>query len=138
MNIAFFLTPKSQVSFIYSDSTFRQGLEKLKRSGFSEIPVLSRDGSYLGTVSEGDFLWSLVDLGGASMRDCESLRIGGLIRTDRTGSVKITADVSELVDTLLGHNFVAVTDDRGCFMGIVTRHTLLDHFRRTSTEDISK
>ena len=130
MNIAFFLIPKSQVSFIYSDNTFRQGLEKLRRSGFTAIPVLDRDGTYVGTVTEGDFLWSIVDVGGATMQDCENLDVRDIVRTDRHPAVRITANVFELHDSLIDHNFVPVTDDRNCFMGIVTRHTLLEYFRR--------
>ena len=60
MNIAYFLLPKGQVAFLYDDYTFRQGLEKMHHHGYTAIPVISRSGQYLGTVSEGDFLWQLL------------------------------------------------------------------------------
>ena len=60
MNAAYFLIPKAKTAFLYADYTVRQGLEKLHHYGYTAIPVLNRDGSYLSTVSEGDFLWYLV------------------------------------------------------------------------------
>ncbi len=75
MNIAFLLTPKSHTIYIYEDSTFRQALEKLRHHGYTAIPVLTRDGGYAGTLSEGDFLWSMLEIGGASLADCEGLHV---------------------------------------------------------------
>ena len=60
MNIAYFLLPKNRVAYLYDDYTFRQGLEKMRHHGYTAIPVISRDGKYVGTVSEGDFLWRLL------------------------------------------------------------------------------
>ena len=82
MNIAFLLTPKSQVTYIYEDSTFRQALEKLRHHGYSAVPVLTRDGGYAGTLSEGDFLWSMLEVGGASLADCEGIRVSDIKKTD--------------------------------------------------------
>ena len=56
MNIAYFLLPKSRIAYLYDDFTIRQGLEKMRNRGYTAIPVITRDGRYVGTVSEGDFL----------------------------------------------------------------------------------
>lgn len=128
MNVAFLLTPKSKVVYIYEDSTFRQALEKLRYHGYSAIPVLTRDGKYAGTLSEGDFLWSMLDVGAASMADCESIRISDIKRTDRNPAVRITATSEELISRALEQNFIPVVDDRGAFMGIVTRRAMLEEF----------
>lgn len=128
MNIAFLLTPKSQVAYIYEDSTFRQALEKLRHHGYSAVPVLTRDGKYAGTLSEGDFLWSMLEIGGASLSDCEGLRVADIKKTDRNPAVHITSDTDELMNRALGQNFIPVVDDRGCFMGIVTRRAIINAF----------
>ena len=60
MNAAFFLTPKANVAFLYEDYTVRQALEKMRAHGYKAIPVLNRDQQYIGTITEGDFLWYLV------------------------------------------------------------------------------
>ena len=41
MNIASFLSPKEEVTFLRDDMTIRQGLEKMKRYGYTAVPVLS-------------------------------------------------------------------------------------------------
>ena len=61
MNIASFLLPKVEVSYARDDMTLRQGLERLKRSGFMAIPVIDREDRYVGVISEGDFLWNILD-----------------------------------------------------------------------------
>ena len=53
MNILFFLTPKSDVAYIFEDETLRQTVEKMEHRKFSCIPLLSMDGRYTGTISEG-------------------------------------------------------------------------------------
>ena len=62
MNILFFLTPKSEVAYITEDFTIRQTLDKMKEHKYSSIPILTKDGKYVGTITEGDLLWTLKDL----------------------------------------------------------------------------
>ena len=84
MNIAYFLLPKSRVAYLYDDYTFRQGLEKMRHHGYTAIPVITRDGRYAGTVSEGDFLWQLLnevpeERKVCSMKDLEQLHQDGVL-----------------------------------------------------------
>ena len=79
MNIAYFLLPKSRIAYLYDDFTFRQGLEKMRNRGYTAIPVITRDGRYVGTVSEGDFLWRLLDTDDPSMKKAEELRVRDII-----------------------------------------------------------
>ena len=64
MNIAFFMRPKAEVAYVYDDFTARQALEKLRHHGYTAVPVLNREGGYVGTLSEGDLLWLIVNGGG--------------------------------------------------------------------------
>ena len=129
MNVAFFLTPKSQSAYIENDDTFRQGLEKMRHHGYTAIPVLDKEGKYVGTLSEGDFLWHIIDVGGASMEECEELRVADILQPDRNPPVRITARVSELMEQLLTRNFLPVIDDSGAFIGIVTRQRVLSYLK---------
>lgn len=56
MNILFFLTPKSEVAYISEEDTLRQALEKMEYHKYSAIPIISRTGRYIGTLTEGDLL----------------------------------------------------------------------------------
>lgn len=60
MNILFFLKHKATVAYLYDDCSIRQGLEKMHAHGYTAIPVITREGKYIGTVSEGDFLWYII------------------------------------------------------------------------------
>ena len=68
MNIAFFITPKNQVTYLYDDFTVRQCLEKMRFHGYAAIPVIDRQGHYVGTISEGDLLWRLIGGNGVPVR----------------------------------------------------------------------
>lgn len=127
MNIAFLLKPKSQVAYLVEGSSFRQGLEKLRRHGYTAIPVISRDGIYLGCISEGDFLWNIMSMGSLETKDLELARIDGIVSADRMPPVRVTATAEELVNRALDQNFVPVVDDRNTFMGIVTRRSVLSY-----------
>ena len=127
MNIAFFIKPKSRVAYLVEGSSFRQGLEKLTRHGYSAIPVISKDGRYLGSVSEGDFLWNIMSLGSLDTRDLEIARIDGII-SDRNPPVRINASMEDLFARALDQNFIPVVDDRDSFMGIITRRSIISYF----------
>ena len=117
MNIAYFLLPKHSVAYLYDDCTFRQGLEKMRHHGYTAIPVISRDGKYVGTVSEGDFLWQLLSkdcetLTAYSMKDMERLQVRDILRGN----------------SAMNQNFIPVVDDLGNFTGIVTRKDIIRYF----------
>ena len=101
MNIAYFLTPKGSVAYLYEDCTLRQGLEKLRHHGYSAIPVIRRDGSYVGVVREGDFLWQLMGSSGEediSLRSLEQLQIRDIVHRDHP-AVSITVSMEELLSS---------------------------------------
>ena len=124
MNVAFFLIPKSQVTYLTEGSSFRQGMQKLHRHGYAAIPVISREGKYLGSISEGDFLWNIMSMGSIDTADLEDAKIDQII-SDRTPPVRVTVPIPELWDKVLDQNFVPVVDDRDMFMGIVTRRSVM-------------
>ena len=56
MNVIMLLKHKDSLKYIYEDNTLRQGLEKkCVLTATPLVPVITRDGKYVGTVSEGDF-----------------------------------------------------------------------------------
>ena len=133
MNIAYFLLPKNTVAYLYDDYTFRQGLEKMRYHGYTAIPVITREGRYAGTVSEGDFLWRLLAEEEStqrplSMKDLEGLRIRDILNRNAYPPVRITVTMEELVNSAMQQNFIPVVDDLGNFTGIVTRKDIIRYF----------
>lgn len=137
MNIAFFLKPKNEIAYLYDDYTLRQGLEKMKHHGYTAIPVINKDGCYVTTISEGDFLWYILkdaqpgtDIREIPMESLEEKYIKDLMHIDKNPPVYITATVEELVERAMEQNFIPVIDDSGSFIGIITRRNLLESFAK--------
>lgn len=133
MNVIFFLIPKSHVAYLTEGSSFRQGMDKLRRHGYTAIPVISREGKYLGSVSEGDFLWNIMSMGSVDTMDLEEARIDDII-SDRTPPVTVNTSSEELMERLLDQNFVPVVDDRHMFVGIITRRSVMAYLMNKERE----
>ena len=125
MNIPKILTPKAMTAYISADDTVRQGLEVMRRHGYTAVPVLGEHGEYIGCITEGDFLRHILSTGSTSMKAQERYRIGELVRRDFCPPLGIAADDDEVIDAVLQQNFVPIVDDRGCFCGIVTRRSVI-------------
>lgn len=128
MNLLYLLRPKESVAYIQSNVTVRQGLEKMRAHGYSAIPVISPEGKYIGTVSEGDFLWAVFEKGSSSLKALEKLSLSEILREKRDKAVTVGAKMDELLLLIMEQNFVPVTDDRGIFIGIVTRRDILKYY----------
>ena len=133
MNILRFLIPKSLVACLEDTNTLRNGLEKMHNRGYTAIPVVGKDGRYLGSISEGDFLWNIMSMGSLDPYELEEARIDDII-SDRTPPVRVTTPVEELLDRILDQNFVPVVDDRDVFVGIVTRRSVLAYLMNKGAE----
>lgn len=124
-NLAFLLTPKAQVEYLFGDFTIRQALEKMGRFRYASIPVLDREsGAYLYSLSEGDLLWTIKDLR-LSFNDFQRIPIAEVKRYREVPSYRITTPIEDLYLAAMGQNFVPITDDRGLFIGIVTRKKVI-------------
>lgn len=137
MNIIKIMTPKINVAYVHENDTVRQGLEKMRCHGYTAVPVISDDGRCVGTVSEGDCLWYMLDHGSPSMYDLESIGVREIMSTTRNPAVTIDVPPGEIYQMITESSFVPITDDRGCFIGIVTRRAVLSYFRDKISELIS-
>ncbi|MDY5022329.1 MAG: CBS domain-containing protein [Blautia sp.] len=129
MNILFFLTPKSEVAYIFEDETLRQTLEKMENRKFSCIPILTLDGKYSGTISEGDLLWGMkrLGIGSQDIKETESVSIMTIPRRANYKPVHANANMEDLLDRAINQNYVPVIDDQGSFIGIITRKAILKY-----------
>lgn len=128
MNILYLLHPKNTVEFLYDDDTFEKGYNCLRNSSYTAIPVISRSGIYVGTVSEGDFLRAIMDDHLFSPEEMSDCTVGDYIRKGWNPPIKVTAQLDELVMQVMDQNFLPVVDDRGCFAGIITRRDIIKHY----------
>ena len=126
-NILFFLTPKALCAFLYDDYTVRQALEKMEVAGYSALPILTRDGEYRGTLTEGDVLWAMKNMCELNLRLAERVRIMDISRRKDNIPVPVSTTMHELVERARNQNFVPVVDDKNTFIGIVTRSSIIKY-----------
>ncbi|HBL84893.1 MAG: hypothetical protein A2Y17_06645 [Clostridiales bacterium GWF2_38_85] len=127
MNILLFLTPKDNIAYIYSDFTLRQTLEKMEHNKYSAVPIIDRDGRYAGTITEGDILWTIKNELSLSIKKAEKVPIMSIERKMDNLPVRIDTGMEELITMATNQNFVPVVDDRGVFIGIVTRKDIIKY-----------
>lgn len=133
-NILLLLKPKKMIGYLEENQTLRQGLEIMRHHGYTALPVINENGQYIGTVSEGDFLWNILETKNYSIFDQEKHSIKEILRKGFNPPVKVTTPVENLVSQIMNQNFVPVIDDQGVLMGIVTRQNVI----RYLTEKTSK
>ena len=130
-NILTIITPKNQVAYLTDSMSIRQGLEKLRLSGYAAVPVIKDDGTYFGVVSEGDFLWKLLDDNIVTVVELEKTNVKDIIRK-RVPACKVDASIDDLMTLVSDYNFVPIVDDRNVLMGIITRKSVITYYKNTS------
>ncbi|GAA0861467.1 CBS domain-containing protein [Paraclostridium tenue] len=127
MNILFFITPKSEVAYIYDDYTMRQALEKMEYHRYSAIPIINRNGEYVGTITEGDLLWYLKNDLNLDLKTIEDVYICDIKRRMDNKPVSINANIEDLISKSMNQNFVPVIDDQNIFIGIIKRRDIIEY-----------
>ena len=124
-NVIALLTLKKDVAFLTDDFTLRQAIEKMEHHGYSVIPVLeAQSGKYLYSISEGSILYYLKD---HNVLWTETERIPlTLVKPRRdTLAVSVREGFTTLEALIMRQNYVPVVDDKGIFIGIVTRKSVM-------------
>ena len=128
MDILFFLTPKSEVAYIHDDESLRQVLEKMEYHKYSAVPIISRQGTYVGTITEGDLLWYIKNQLDLNLQEARRILITNVPRRSDNTPVSIDSNMEDLLDKAMKQNFVPVLDDKKSFIGIVTRKDIMKYF----------
>ena len=75
MNILFFLKPKSELAYIYDYHTLRQALEIMEHHRYSCVPILDKDGKYVGSITEVDLHWGVKKMNLMNIKEAENISI---------------------------------------------------------------
>ena len=125
MNILAFMKPKVEVTYLCEDNTAREAIEIMRKHRYTSIPVLSKNGKYVGTITEGDLLYTLDKIGRDEMKNIKVLQIK---RHRDHEAVNVNETMLVLLSRASNENFVPIIDESNQFLGIVTRKKLLDYF----------
>lgn len=109
------------------DDTLRQALEKMEHHGYAAVPLLSAEGKYIGTLTDGDVLWGLKEKEFPSLREMEDISVMEVRRTRDNKPVHVNVDMEGLLEKVSAQNFVPVIDDEKVFIGIVTRRDVIHY-----------
>ena len=127
MNILFFLTPKCDVAYLEEDYTLRQALEKMEFHRYSTIPILTKDGKYYGTMTEGDLLWEIKNDLHMELKDTEKIRVADIPMKNHYEPVKVNASMEDIMKRASRQNFVPGVDDSDHFIGMIRRKELINY-----------
>ena len=97
MNIFSILIPKHTLTYLNANDPLDQAVAFLLGATYTAIPVVDDQGRYVGIASEGDFLRAVLN----------------------------TVEKDEIMERILDRNFLCVVDDRDCFIGIITRKSII-------------
>jgi predicted transcriptional regulator len=95
------------------------------------------DGTYIGTVSEGDFLWHILEEKMITMKEQENYLVSDIIRSGWNPAVRISTTLEELLLRVMNQNFVPVVDDREKFVGIITRKSVISYYHELLEKEIT-
>ena len=124
-NVLTLLTLKKDVAFLSDDFTLRQAIEKMEHHGYSVIPVLEHEtGKYLYSISEGSILYYLKDHN-VQWADTHKIPLTNVKPRRETLAVSVREDFTTLEALIIRQNYVPVVDDKGIFIGIVTRKSVM-------------
>ena len=113
---------------MYEDDSLRQALERMEYHQYASVPMLRRDGKYVGTLTEGDLLWGIKNQYNINLREAETIPVTTINRRMDYLPVNGSSDMEGLIDKALNQNFVPVVDDRDYFIGIITRKDIIRYF----------
>jgi CBS-domain-containing membrane protein len=136
MQIAFFLTPKIEVAWVPTTCTVRQAIERMENHSYTAVPVLTPEGRYHSTLTEGDLLWFLKKHPHVRFEDTEHFPLTEVIRRMILRPLDVDRDIEELLNLVIDQNFVPIKDSRGFFIGIVRRHSVLAYFRNKMSSSL--
>ncbi len=97
--------------------TLRQALEKMEHHGYAAVPLLSTEGKYLGTLTDGDVLWGLKELNFPSLYQMEEIPVMQVNRSRDNKPVHVDGDMP-------------VIDDEKVFIGIITRRDVIHYLAK--------
>ncbi|MBQ4578529.1 MAG: CBS domain-containing protein [Clostridia bacterium] len=126
MNILLFLTPKQEVTLLYEDYTIGQALRSIENGGHPAVPVIRRTGEYMGTITVGDLLWYMRN-NDLTFAEAERLPLSNVPHSRDNRPLLASMDLTHLLENSMVQNFAPVVDDRGMFIGIITRKRVLSH-----------
>jgi predicted transcriptional regulator len=128
MNILYFIHPKDEVSYLTSTDKLDEAVHRMRQNRFTAIPVITKKGEYFGTVSDGDFLHFILEHSHTDEAFLSGYTVADIVDKTKNPPAKVGSTLPAVMLQITDQNFVPVIDDRGMFIGIITRRDIIKHF----------
>ena len=127
VNILFFLTPKAELTYLLDTQSIEQALDTMEQYRYTAVPIINKNGAYIGTMTEGDLLYNIKNRFNFDLSRMKTQILTQIQRKRDYQPVKINAKVEDLFNKALTQNFVPVIDDENTFIGIVKRKDIMEY-----------
>lgn len=122
-HLANYLIPADQVAIFIDSHNADHVLLLMTSTGYSRVPVLTKDKHYVGTIAISDIIRYQEE---HHLQDWEMVNLDvGPIATDVIATVSDQASLTEVMHKLVDNPFLPVVDSEGIFKGIITRKSIL-------------
>lgn len=118
-----YLTPAEDVAVFIDTHNTDHVLLLLARNGFSRVPVITKDKTYVGTISVSDIVNYQLQHNYSNEKMAD-LDIAHMVN-GKIGTVSVDADLTEVMHKLVDYPFLPVLDSEQTFVGIITRKSIL-------------
>lgn len=118
-----YLIPAEDLAIFINTHNADHVMLLLVSNGFSRVPVITREKKYVGTISISDIMTYQAkrQLTDWEMRQTD---IGEMVNT-KIETISINASLTEIMHKLVDYPFLPVVDQSDCFVGIITRKSIL-------------
>lgn len=127
MDILFFTIQKHKVIYAYDDLNVKEVYDLMEENHFTAIPIITREGCYVGTITEGDILRFIMNKD-ICKSEAEGVKITNLERLRDLEPISKESKIQDLILKATNQNFVPIVEDDGMFVGIVTRKEIINYF----------
>ncbi|KPV43707.1 cyclic-di-AMP-binding protein CbpB [Alicyclobacillus ferrooxydans] len=129
ISISDLMTDVNRVACVDPDNSLEHALLVLVKSGYSAIPVLSRNGMVQGTISKTLILDSILGLERIEFEHLADRKVKDSMNTDVT-TIQLGESFVRALELAVNAPFLCVEDDAGRFVGILTRSAMLQRIHR--------
>ena len=110
----------------------------MENRNFSAVPVITRTGKYVGTLTASDILGCIKENFDLSIKKSADFPVNRVRRIRDNEPVSANAKMEDMLDIILNQNFVPVVDDKENFIGIITRKEVIKWMRQQLNEKESQ
>lgn len=127
-DLATYLTPMENLAIFIDSHNTDHAMLLLANNGFSRVPVIRKDKTYLGTISASDIVGYQAKHQ-LSDEAFAKLDISDMVNT-RIPVIAQNASLTEIMHKLVDASFLPVVTEEMIFLGIVTRKSVLKSINR--------